>query len=350
MDQLAQELTGRPHVTLIGAQTIPNLLPAIQLRPRHAVMISTRDLEAGNGAAHPADCLRDCLHQLGITSERVDVESGFDVAGVRNAVREALQRHLDAIVNITGGTKLMMLGAGQAAGDAESPMLYLDTLHRAIHVFVGQQRAQFPLTARANLELTLAAHGWHVRDYRQFSEEDAGRLGGSWRRCRSGGPSVASWRPTSLLRPSQWRTSRYGGSSTTCTNRRRRACSTSRDLQHSPSSISGAPSSTPAMAGLPHSSRPNYTRLAPRSLLPTSKWCYAWQRMPPNWRRRWTWPPSRAGGVHLVQIERRPVQPQAAPRVGRQGVEVRRIVRQVGGGGCVRAQRKRSGPPTSSGG
>jgi len=169
MDQLAQELTGRPHVTLIGAQTIPNLLPAIQLRPRHAVMISTRDLEAGNGAAHPADCLRDCLHQLGITSERVDVESGFDVAGVRNAVREALQRHPDAIVNITGGTKLMML----AAGDAESPMLYLDTLHRAIHVFVGQQRAQFPLTARANLELTLAAHGWHVRDYRQFSEEDA---------------------------------------------------------------------------------------------------------------------------------------------------------------------------------
>lgn len=173
MDQLAQDLTGRPHIILIGAQTIPNLLPAIQLRPRHAVMISTLDLNVGDGAAHPADCLRDCLHQLGITSERVDVETGFDVAEVRKAVREALQRHPDAIVNITGGTKLMMLGAGQAAGDAESPMLYLDTLHGAIHVFVGQRRAQFDLTASADLRLTLAAHGWRARDYRRFSEEDA---------------------------------------------------------------------------------------------------------------------------------------------------------------------------------
>lgn len=114
-------------IQLISEQTIQNLLPILRLKPQqlvHFVTPKTAGRSAGLQAAAMA---------AGINPEIKTVQlSGMpDIPECFNAVVEILTQSLQngskAVVNFTGGTKLMSIGAYAAARTRNVPSLYVDT-------------------------------------------------------------------------------------------------------------------------------------------------------------------------------------------------------------------------------
>lgn len=114
-------------IQLISEQTIQNLLPILRLRPQklvHFVTPKTAARSAGLQAAAKA---------AGITPElkTVQLSTMPGIPETFNAVSDILaqtpQEGGRAVVNFTGGTKLMSIGAFAAAQARKIPSLYVDT-------------------------------------------------------------------------------------------------------------------------------------------------------------------------------------------------------------------------------
>lgn len=122
-------------IQLISAQTMPNLLPMLRLRPAHLIHLATPKtveraghlLRAANAAGfHP------CVETI-LLSAMPGIPEVYQV--VKNLVLRGQDgsgsRALPApVVNFTGGTKLMSIGAFAAASELRTPSLYVDTDER----------------------------------------------------------------------------------------------------------------------------------------------------------------------------------------------------------------------------
>ncbi len=87
----------------------------------------------------------------------------YDWRSVRRRVREILKRHDHSILDLTGGTKLMMLGAYLAVKARGASMVYVETGTKTVQVLAGEAEG---LVARGwpdmGLEALLLARGFRV--------------------------------------------------------------------------------------------------------------------------------------------------------------------------------------------
>lgn len=114
-------------IQLISEQTIQNLLPILRLKPKkliHLVTPKTAARSAVLKAAAKAAGIEPELETVQLSAMPGIPESFNAVADVLNKTRERGQ----TVVNFTGGTKLMSIGAFAAAQTQTVPSIYVDTM------------------------------------------------------------------------------------------------------------------------------------------------------------------------------------------------------------------------------
>jgi len=123
-------------IHLVSDQTMQNILPILALKPARVVQIIS---DASNDRfTTPAERIRDTV---ALASDKivdfrwqlewlpnVDLRSAAPtISEAQEAVAALLKESPNAVVNYTGGTKNMSIGAWLAASAAKTPALYCDT-------------------------------------------------------------------------------------------------------------------------------------------------------------------------------------------------------------------------------
>ncbi|MCX7914845.1 MAG: DUF1887 family protein [Verrucomicrobiae bacterium] len=183
-------------IHLVSEQTMQNLLPILALRPNVVVQLRSR----ADRFHQAAENLKNAVHAIRDTILYRDLQPEFreevieadspTVEQTETKIRELLRRFPHPIVNITGGTKLMSLGAWKAVAD-QTPIIYCDTAECRF-VPVGRhplpQLPPFPqIAASLTVEAVMAAHGV-TRDNWKFDQPTeplraVGRVGFSCRQA-----------------------------------------------------------------------------------------------------------------------------------------------------------------------
>ena len=157
-------------IHLVSDQTMQNLLPLLALRPAKVVQVRSRPKKFADSAQHLEQAVTAMAGTLlyadlrpEFIPEVIDEESPSPDT-TRNVMARVLARHPGAVVNVTGGTKLMSLGALQATQtSAGSTAVYCDTQARRFNWLHGEPEAVLPefeqLAASLTLDGVLAAHG-----------------------------------------------------------------------------------------------------------------------------------------------------------------------------------------------
>lgn len=155
-------------IHLVSEQTMQNLLPILALRPKVVVQMRSRADKFHRAAANLTNAvstIRDTLLYRDLKPEFHEVVIDADSPTAEQTevrIREQLARHPAAVLNITGGTKLMSLGAWQAVGD-QYPVLYCDTAERRFVQVGSRQLPPMPsfdqIAASLTIAAVMAAHG-----------------------------------------------------------------------------------------------------------------------------------------------------------------------------------------------
>lgn len=143
-------------IQIVSEETMPNLLAAMAIKPERIVHLCTPAM-AGASAA-----LERAYGQAEVKTSVVTCRLGEHpgMVELNDAVASLIREADDAVVNFTGGTKLMSIGAYAAATRAKVPSVYVDT---AAGSFVdglsgGGFKALFPYgveLARVSRQLTV---------------------------------------------------------------------------------------------------------------------------------------------------------------------------------------------------
>jgi hypothetical protein len=163
---------------LVSEQTMQNLLPILALRPQIVVQVRSRDQRfhrAVENLKNAVTSLRETPRYGDLHPEFHDVVIEADspepeqTAGI---IRKQLARYPQAVLNITGGTKLMSLGAWMAAGN-QHPVLYCDTSERRFVQVGDNSLPELPrfdqIAATLTVGAVMAAHGV-ARDNWRFDQ------------------------------------------------------------------------------------------------------------------------------------------------------------------------------------
>ncbi len=146
---------------LVGEQTLPNLLAALALAPTRLLHVRSADKKF----SAPVRNLERALALAGLkpTTHTLVLSSDPTPEEVTAALADLPSDWRPSLVNLTGGTKLMSIGAKVWADANSVPSLYVNTHD---HRFVSTGAAPLPdlpaLPAVANaltLEMVLTAHG-----------------------------------------------------------------------------------------------------------------------------------------------------------------------------------------------
>jgi hypothetical protein len=117
-------------IQLISEQTMQNLLPLLALKPDKAFHLSTPKTAARSvhivGAARQAE-VASAAENIRLSEMPSIPETS---RAVIRAIAEAKGQGFTPVVNFTGGTKLMSIGAYEAALREQVVSLYVDTDHQ----------------------------------------------------------------------------------------------------------------------------------------------------------------------------------------------------------------------------
>lgn len=145
------------HICLVSEQTLPNLLPILYepFRPRRVVLMVTPAMGERAGQ------LKKVLRDVGVGAEHREVPAyGFEA--MRDQVLDLAASLQDgAAINITGGTKIMALGAFDVARSFEIPVFYLDSRDQRI-LLLQPGGHEIPLPELLKVKTALAAHGYRI--------------------------------------------------------------------------------------------------------------------------------------------------------------------------------------------
>ncbi|MBX3746388.1 MAG: DUF1887 family protein [Verrucomicrobiae bacterium] len=155
---------------LVSQQTMQNLLPLLAMRPSLVIQVRSSDERFRQAAEDLKAAVIAMRKQPGfhdLNPEFRDWDIGEATPGVdssRRAVGEALAPWPQAVVNLTGGTKPMAIGAFLAAQSEGRPVLYCDTHQRRFTSMNDRQPlpslpAFDDVATTLNVETVMAAHG-----------------------------------------------------------------------------------------------------------------------------------------------------------------------------------------------
>ena len=152
---------------LVSEQTMQNLLPILALRPRRVIQVRSRADKfhrAAENLKNAVAAMRSTFLYRDLNPEFVEVvidEESPSVDSSRAKVAESLARWPGSVVNLTGGTKQMSIGAYLGAENALR--LYCDTAIRQFITLGSQPLPTLPpfeqIAASLTVEAVMAAHG-----------------------------------------------------------------------------------------------------------------------------------------------------------------------------------------------
>lgn len=148
------------HICLVSDQNVPELLGALLCAPFdvHIHAITTPKMTS-NAANFEKTCRKsgiECsLHALPLPGI-AEIGSLLDKV-------HAERKHEGWAVNITGGTKLMTLGAYAWAAQNDIPAFYIDTANRTYELYTGGRWQSQPLPSILGFEALLNLYGYEVR-------------------------------------------------------------------------------------------------------------------------------------------------------------------------------------------
>ncbi|MBK8663223.1 MAG: DUF1887 family protein [Ignavibacteriales bacterium] len=144
-------------ICLVSEQTIPNILPALQLRPDIVYLISTID-QATRGVV-----IADFLKSKKINCEQKTIFDPYDVTAMTNRLRKIVNKRPEDsfILNVTGGTKLMALAAYSVFSESNSEIIYCNTIGNTIK-YLYPIVEDIPLETNLDVRSFLAACGYSV--------------------------------------------------------------------------------------------------------------------------------------------------------------------------------------------
>ena len=148
------------HVCLVSEQVLPNLLPALdpETRPDEAVLLVSPDMR------NRGETLGNLLRDAGCRARLVDV-APYSFPSIRQTVAGLMDGMGDceAVLNVTGGTKIMALGAYEVFRDRGHSVFYIDT-HDGERVELFPEVVRHPLPELLKVETALKAYGYAVAE------------------------------------------------------------------------------------------------------------------------------------------------------------------------------------------
>lgn len=148
---------------LVSEQRLQNLIPLLALEPSTVVQVLSASERFAEVASHLEDAAGSLLpagsrpqfHRLVLESHAPSIEE------TRAAIAQALQNHATpALVNITGGTKPMSIGAFLAAEDFGVPAIYFERgFHAAGSAALSEMKPLPNVLKSLTVPALLAAHG-----------------------------------------------------------------------------------------------------------------------------------------------------------------------------------------------
>lgn len=174
-------------IQLVGDQTVQNLLPVMALRPDKIIQLRSRDLPHQTrfkvAAANFSSAVKELAHEDASKGYKPEViteeipDTSPDIETTRILIAQKLAAIPGSVVNFTGATKLMSIGAHQAASALGAPSIYCDTQEkRFTDGGTGKLDAwpDFSSTASAlTVPLLMAAHGKNFGEWRHDIPTDA---------------------------------------------------------------------------------------------------------------------------------------------------------------------------------
>ncbi|HOX00915.1 MAG TPA: DUF1887 family CARF protein [Candidatus Paceibacterota bacterium] len=155
-------------IQLVSEQTMQNLLPVLALKPAVAIHLATPKT-----ASKSANIIAAAQHaHVAVDLENIRLTEMLSIAEVSRAVvrsvQEARRREMVPVVNFTGGTKLMSIGAYEACMREQVVSLYVDTDHQQfldghtgqkLHSVLGDDFSFTPLHKVVTIDAIAVANG-----------------------------------------------------------------------------------------------------------------------------------------------------------------------------------------------
>ena len=110
-------------IQIVSEETMPNLLAAMAIKPKRIVHLCTPAMAGASAALERA--YGQAWVKTSVVTRRLGEHPGM--VELNDAVGSLIRETGDAVVNFTGGTKLMSIGAYAAATRAKAPSVYVDT-------------------------------------------------------------------------------------------------------------------------------------------------------------------------------------------------------------------------------
>ena len=110
-------------IQIISEETMPNLLAAMALKPQKVIHLCTPLMRRASRALH----LAYKQSSLSLDFSEVNLSSHPGLGEMNQIVRDVIKENSNPILNFTGGTKLMSIGAYAAASMAKIASVYVDT-------------------------------------------------------------------------------------------------------------------------------------------------------------------------------------------------------------------------------
>jgi len=150
---------------LVSQQHVPNLLAIQAVKPDRLVLLVTPGMKQREKEIHLLKALAAGGRDYSIEHEIVDVTDENSIAAVSRALVQSLEKHPDEewIINLTGGTKPMSMGAYVFSRDRGLKTLYIaeSDQHNAVDLLGGPSTV---LDHRVSTAEFLAGYGFDLRN------------------------------------------------------------------------------------------------------------------------------------------------------------------------------------------
>ena len=179
-----------PHcqvlLQLVSEDAMENLLPVMALRPGRIIQVRNGDAAKNPRMEAAASNFRHALQVLsqepafkGYLPKMVELNLPHvspDIGAVRDLVAGTLATTQGVTVNFTGGTRLMSIGAFQAAGALGRPSIYCDLAAQRFSDGRTGREGRWPdfhsLAGNLSARLLMAVEGRNPNDWRSDSATD----------------------------------------------------------------------------------------------------------------------------------------------------------------------------------
>lgn len=148
------------HVCLVSGQPTPNLVPILaeEFRPQEVILVVTPRMKT------KADALEKVMRErCGVKVQQIQIENEYDTAKIGERLFELLV-NVDkekVALNVTGGTKLMAIGAYSTFRDAGYPSFYVLERTGEIQILDSTECLKFDVP-KIRIEDYLMLHGFAV--------------------------------------------------------------------------------------------------------------------------------------------------------------------------------------------